>query len=148
MVFNVQTKLKENFGLFTPLEYDSLILKIHFISLWGGFSWLPIEFLWCLVVSPSVQDDHKLPGFLDEQTSLAPTPVSKFVRHTFGFIFCQGLWDLTKRQDNIVVADMVADMMADTACASSKLCEVKLSAYLVFLLTGCFPGQICFQKIS
>ena len=148
MVFNVQTKLKENFGLFTLLEYDSLILKIHFISLWGGFSWLPIEFLWCLVVSPSVQDDHKLLGFLDEQTSLAPTPVSKFVRHTFGFIFCQGLWDLTKRRDNIVVADMVADMMADTACASSKLCEFKLSAYLMFHLTGCFPGQICVQKIS
>ena len=113
MVFNVQTKLKENFGLFTLLEYDSLILKIHFISLWGGFSWLPIEFLWCLVVSPSVQDDHKLLGFLDEQTSLAPTPVSKFVRHTFGFIFCQGLWDLTKRRDNIVVANMVACMEVD-----------------------------------
>ena len=36
-----------------------------------------------------------------------------FVRHTGGFPFCQRLWDLTKRQDDIVVANMVADMVAD-----------------------------------
>ena len=32
---------------------------------------------------------------------------------TFGFPFCLRLWDLTKRRDDIVVADMVADMAAD-----------------------------------
>ena len=47
----------------------------------------------------------------------APTPVSLSVRksegHTFGFPFCQRLWDLTKRQDDIVVADTELDMVAD-----------------------------------
>ena len=32
---------------------------------------------------------------------------------TFGFPFCLRLWDLTKRRDDIVVADMVVDMAAD-----------------------------------
>ena len=49
--------------------------------------------------------------------SPAPTPVSPSIRkkvcNTFGFPFCQRLWDLTKRTDNIVVADMVAYMVAD-----------------------------------
>ena len=44
----------------------------------------------------------------------APTPVSLSVRksegHTFGFPFCQRLWDLTKRQDDIALADMAAKM--------------------------------------
>ena len=44
------------------------------------------------------------PIFLDTQVSLAPTPVSPF---------CQHLWALTKRRDDIVVADMVPDMVAD-----------------------------------
>ena len=40
-------------------------------------------------------------------------------RHTFGFPFCRRLCDLTKRRDDIAVADMVADtaevhMVADT----------------------------------
>ena len=35
------------------------------------------------------------------------------IRHTFRFPFCQRLWDLTKRQDDIVVADIVADMVVD-----------------------------------
>ena len=39
--------------------------------------------------------------------------VSPSVGHTFEFLFCQRLWDLTKRTDNIVVADMVAYMVAD-----------------------------------
>ena len=44
--------------------------------------------------------------------SLAPTsPLS--VSHTFGFSFCQRPWDLTKRWDDIAVADMVADMATD-----------------------------------
>ena len=33
--------------------------------------------------------------------------------NTFGFPFCQRLWDLTSRRDDIEVADMVADMVAD-----------------------------------
>ena len=33
--------------------------------------------------------------------------------HFFGFPFCQSLWALTKRQDDIVMADMVADMEVD-----------------------------------
>ena len=32
----------------------------------------------------------------------------------FEFPFCQPLWALTKCQDDIVVADMVADMEVDT----------------------------------
>ena len=36
-------------------------------------------------------------------------------RHTFGFPFCRRLCDLTKRRDDIAVADMVADMVADLA---------------------------------
>ena len=32
---------------------------------------------------------------------------------TFGFLFCQRLWALTKRRDDIVVADMVANIVAD-----------------------------------
>ena len=55
--------------------------------------------------------------FLDTQVSLAPTPASPSVgpsvRNSFGFPFCQCLWDLTKRWDDIAVADMVADMAAD-----------------------------------
>ena len=35
--------------------------------------------------------------FLDAQASLALTPASPFVRHTFGFPFCQHLWAITKR---------------------------------------------------
>ena len=35
------------------------------------------------------------------------------VSDTFGFQFCQRLWALTKRRDNIVVADMVAYMNVD-----------------------------------
>ena len=35
------------------------------------------------------------------------------VRHTFGFPFCQRLWDLKKRQDDIVLADMVDDIVAN-----------------------------------
>ena len=35
------------------------------------------------------------------------------VRHTFGIPFCQRLWGLTKRQDDIALADMVADMEVD-----------------------------------
>ena len=56
---------------------------------------------------------------------LAPTPlrpsvrryivgsIRTAVRDTFGFPFCQRLWALTKRQDDIVVADMVVDMEVD-----------------------------------
>ena len=33
--------------------------------------------------------------------------------NSFGFLFCQRLWDLTKHQDDIAVADIVADMVAD-----------------------------------
>ena len=55
--------------------------------------------------------------FLDTQVSLAPTlaspSVGPSVRNSFGFPFCQRLWDLTKRQDDIVVADMDVDMVAD-----------------------------------
>ena len=48
------------------------------------------------------------------RVSLASTPVSlSIVRNTFGFSFCQRPWDLTKRRDDTVVADMVADMAAD-----------------------------------
>ena len=42
------------------------------------------------------------------------TMVRPSVRHTFGFPFCQRLWALTKRRDDIVVTDMMADMVADT----------------------------------
>ena len=49
--------------------------------------------------------------------SLAPTPASPSVgpsvRNSFGFPFCQRLWDLTKRWDDIAVADMVANMVAN-----------------------------------
>ena len=38
-----------------------------------------------------------------------PRSVRPSVRHTFGF----RLWALTKRHDDIVVADMVADMVGD-----------------------------------
>ena len=37
----------------------------------------------------------------------------KSVDDSFGFPFCQRLWDLTKRRDDIAVADMVADISAD-----------------------------------
>ena len=41
------------------------------------------------------------------------TSICRFIRHTFGFPFCQRLWALTKRRDDIVVADMELDMVAD-----------------------------------
>ena len=48
------------------------------------------------------------------QVSLAPTPVNPFVRKSpsqfLGFQFCKPLWDLTKRQDDIALADMAAKM--------------------------------------
>ena len=37
----------------------------------------------------------------------------KLVGHAFGFPFCQRLLDLTKRRDDIAVADMVADTAAN-----------------------------------
>ena len=46
---------------------------------------------------------------LDTQVSLAPTPVSPSVHNTFGYPF----WDLTKRRDNIALAAMVAELVAD-----------------------------------
>ena len=47
--------------------------------------------------------------------SLAPTPVSLSISPSvrFGFPFCQRLWDLSKRQDDIAIAALVADMAAD-----------------------------------
>ena len=48
--------------------------------------------------------------------SPAPTPVSLSVRRlssTFGFPFCQRPKDLTKRRDDIVVADMEVHMADD-----------------------------------
>ena len=55
--------------------------------------------------------------FLDTQVTLAPIPVRRSVRlsvrNSFGFPFCQRLWDLTKRLDDIGVANMVADMAAE-----------------------------------
>ena len=35
------------------------------------------------------------------------------VHNTFGILFCERPWDLTKRRDDIVVADMVANIVAD-----------------------------------
>ena len=59
------------------------------------------------------------------QVSLAPTPVRPSVGHNFKFPFCQRLWALTKRRDDIEVADMevdkVADMMADMAADKKRL---------------------------
>ena len=46
--------------------------------------------------------------FRHAKVSPAPTPGD-----TYGFPFCQRLWALTKRRDDIVVADMVADMEVD-----------------------------------
>ena len=43
------------------------------------------------------------------------------VRNSFGIPFFQRLWDLTKRRDGIVVADMVEDMVADKKLASVEL---------------------------
>ena len=47
--------------------------------------------------------------------SLAPTPVSLSISPSvrFGLTFCQRLWDLSKRQDDIAKAALVADMAAD-----------------------------------
>ena len=39
--------------------------------------------------------------------------VCPLVFDTFGFPFCQRLWALTKRRDDIVVADMEVDMVTD-----------------------------------
>ena len=54
--------------------------------------------------------------------------VGMLVGHTFGFPFCQPLWALTKRLDDIVVADtvaimelnMVADMEVDNVATVNK----------------------------
>ena len=67
-------------------------------------------------------------------------------RHTFGFPFCRRLCDLTKRRDDIAVADMAADtaanmevhMVADTEV--DKVADmvadmvVDMPAYLIFFL--------------
>ena len=50
--------------------------------------------------------------------SLAPSYPGQSVRllsvhNTFGFTFCQRLWDLTKRRDDIAMAAMLAYMPAD-----------------------------------
>ena len=45
--------------------------------------------------------------------SISSTYPGQSVRNTFRFPFCQRLWDLTKRRNDIVVADMVADMEVD-----------------------------------
>ena len=56
------------------------------------------------------------------------------VGNTFVFPFCQSLWDLTKRRDNIAVADMVADMEVDMVHAQSHLLSFA-SLILIFILT-------------
>ena len=62
--------------------------------------------------------------FLDTQVSLAPTPASPSVgpsvRNSFGFPFCQCLWDLTKRRDDIVMADMEVDIVAYMVANNKK----------------------------
>ena len=52
-------------------------------------------------------------SFLDAQASLAPTPVSSYVCRLVILSDFQRLWALTKRRDDIVVADMEVDMGAD-----------------------------------
>ena len=58
--------------------------------------------------------------------SLAPTPVRPSEGNSFRFTFCQRLWDLTKRWDDIAVADMVANMVANM--------EVIMVAYILRIL--------------
>ena len=55
----------------------------------------------------------RISPFLDTKVYLAPIPASPSVSDTFGVPFCQRLWDLTKRRDNIAMAAMVAEMAAD-----------------------------------
>ena len=58
----------------------------------------------------------------------APTPVSLSVRksegHTFGFPFCQRLWAIAKRRDDIVVADMEVDMVDDMVYLFNNICGI------------------------
>ena len=79
-------------------------------------------FFICPIYKDPYQDstsgtEKNLPSitFLDTQVSLAPTLLRLSVRrsHVFGFPFCQRLWYLTKRRDDIAMADMVADLAAN-----------------------------------
>ena len=57
--------------------------------------------------------------FLDAQSSLTPTHVSPSIRpsvsDTFLFPFCQRLWALAKRRDDIVVVGMDVDKVVNMA---------------------------------
>ena len=85
--------------------------------------------------------------FLDAQGSLAPIHVS-WVGHTFLFPFCQRPWALTKRQDDIVVADININMEIEfyeifrpeaiPACASSNFAS-SLDAQASLALTPVRP---------
>ena len=59
--------------------------------------------------------------FLDTQVSVAPTQqLLVGPSHIFGFPFCQCLWDLTKRRDDIVMADMEVDIVAYMVANNKK----------------------------
>ena len=72
---------------------------------WISFDWRAI-----FNTLPKLHFSHKITGFctkswilfLYAQASLGPTPVSPFVRHIFGFPFCQHLWALTKHLKKIL----------------------------------------------
>ena len=72
---------------------------------------------------------------LDTQVSLAPTPVSPSVHNTFGYPF----WDLTKRRDNIALAAMVAELVADMEV--HMVADMELM--LIVVTQRKYPGDYC-----
>ena len=110
-------------------------------------------------------DLDKFKYILDAQASLSlysstypGRSVSPSVVHTFGFPFCQRLWDLTKRRDDIVVADMVADMVAvmevdmvadmevDKVADMGVYCKGLLSAICRNLILHKRGGWLCLHQ--
>ena len=70
-----------------------------------------------------------------------PPSVRQSVPHTFGFLFCKRPKDRTKRQEDIVVANMVAGMAADMeahmvgdmfADIKAQFCEKKKKGYPIW----------------
>ena len=80
-------------------------------------------------------------AFRIAEASLEPTLVTVrwlvrlSVSHTFRFRFCQCLWGLTKRRDNIVVDNMEVDMVADMEVDKVADMEVDMVANMEVTIT-------------
>ena len=105
-------------GLMSMLNHMSHQIELRWHGDYLQFRFYIYVFVFCIL--NNIKQHITQNKFLDAQASLASTLVSPSsvgcrpsVHKSFGFPFCQRLWALTKRRDDIAVSDMVADTAAD-----------------------------------